>query len=353
MSAAAVCASGVRPGKAGSGASGPGKGGGNDDGQVHMLLLCVVFAFAMCAPARPPQLRIGVCKVCPPCAMLTGNLSRGMFRTNRVLSCAPTISMRGWPRTILTRACHRLARCPLSLSTMLLVHFYSRMCCHKRAAHPRRFAPLTQRRAQGRYGVDDEGGTKDVCSSSADSTGFSEEPSVSRSRSASQDAPRGSSAHSSESDERQSISNCAVRQQGSVRVHQDGGGLEMSCDDSAMIESDDGEYGDMEEEDDEDEDEEGDFELEEEEEEEEEEVLAQRDVIGPSFDEAKCEATTRSSEAHEARVLRIIDQCFPGMGMISFERMYRASRSVKCITRESLLQRDHMLLPAAVATKVD
>ena len=74
--------------------------------------------------------------------------------------------------------------------------------------------------------------------------------------------------------------------------------------------------------------------------------------IVPDFDANKFETTTCSSKAHEACLSRMLKACFPGLGVISFERLYRTSQPVKDITRESILMRDHILLPDAVATKV-
>jgi len=65
----------------------------------------------------------------------------------------------------------------------------------------------------------------------------------------------------------------------------------------------------------------------------------------------RSEASTRSSQAHEERLCRIVESFFPGCGIIAFERLYRASQAVDEVTRESILMRDHILLPKAIATK--
>lgn len=78
----------------------------------------------------------------------------------------------------------------------------------------------------------------------------------------------------------------------------------------------------------------------------------QHAVIAPDLNEQAFEASTRSSKEHEARVCRIVETCFPGHGLIAFERLYRSSWPVSCINRESLLLRDHLLLPKSVAAKV-
>jgi len=157
---------------------------------------------------------------------------------------------------------------------------------------------------QGQYGADEECVAKAVLSSAHDDAGFSEDPSVSRSRSTSEDV-----------------------------------------DASGILNSDDGVDGDMEEDD-------QDEEEDEREEEQEQEEPAQQICCVADFDEQKLEATTRWSKAHEARMCRVVEASFPGHGIICFERMYCTSRPVQDITRESLLSRDHILLPEFVASKV-
>ena len=127
-------------------------------------------------------------------------------------------------------------------------------------------------------------------------------------------------------------------------------------DDCTMILIDDGEDGDMDEENEE-----------EEEEPEEKEKVSSPLIYTPliytpqkeahakhnaSFDDQRFEATTRSSQAHDARVCSIIENCFAGAHIICFERLYRTTLSVQSITKESVLRCDHMLLPEPVATKV-
>ena len=80
--------------------------------------------------------------------------------------------------------------------------------------------------------------------------------------------------------------------------------------------------------------------------------VTQHAVVIPDFDEFTIEASTRSSKLHDERVSRIMEAFFPGHGMIALERLYRSSLPIDRITKESLLSRDHLLLPHSVAAKV-
>ena len=206
---------------------------------------------------------------------------------------------------------------------------------------------------QGQHcGVHEDCAAGGVYSSHDDASGFSEDPTVSRSRSTSEDAAGCRAMKMKGHAQHQGSSVCAERQSDAVEntCHADEEGSEVVEDDndSAMIESDecdDGDDGDMEEEDDEEEEDEM-------EEEEEQDDPEQQHVYMPDFDEFKLEATTRSSKEHEKRVCRIIETCFAGHGLIPFERLYRASQPLKDVTRDFLLQRDHILLAEPIASKV-
>jgi len=205
-----------------------------------------------------------------------------------------------------------------------------------------------------------------VLSSAHDDAGFSEDPSVSRSRSTSEDVGDSAGATRASLGYAQlqtSTSPMAGRQKKGVETMMgaaaprcdavmtcdaDAGGFsedDFDVDASGILNSDDGVDGDMEEDD-------QDEEEDEREEEQEQEEPAQQICCVADFDEQKLEATTRWSKAHEARMCRVVEASFPGHGIICFERMYCTSRPVQDITRESLLSRDHILLPEFVASKV-
>jgi len=217
---------------------------------------------------------------------------------------------------------------------------------------------------QGRYGVEDC--RRRFCSSLEDagfdedrSCGISEERSlsrshsVSRSRSTSQFASSSRGQSSDDEETKRKCSSFSVRQW--VRTQHEGKVEDDDSNDCTMNLIDDGdEYEDMDEEN-------------EEEEEEPEEKVSSPLIYAPliytphkeahakhtaSFDDQHFEATTRSSQAHDARVCSIIENCFAGAHIICFERLYRTTLSVQSITKESVLRCDHMLLPEPVATKV-
>lgn len=123
----------------------------------------------------------------------------------------------------------------------------------------------------------------------------------------------------------------------------EGAGDQSGEDDCSMIESDHGrEHGDL-----------GDDDMDEDEKmEEEEEGTVHKALQQSECELHRSEASTRSSQAHEERLCRIVETFFPGCGIIAFERLYRASQAVDEVTRESILMRDHILLPKAIATKV-
>ena len=203
---------------------------------------------------------------------------------------------------------------------------------------------------QGQYGGDGDHDEEGGNSSMNEETGLSEETSMGRSRSTSEDATGSNKSHS---EEKMAVHPQATKQ----RVKQRVSAVEAFCDaasDCVAVEgSDDGEDGDME--DDEFEEDEN---LDEEEEDDDDgdddddEHAAEHAVIVPDFDDVTFEASTRSSKEHDARVSRIVETCFPGHGIIAFERLYRSSWPISSITRESLLLRDHLLLPKSVAAKV-
>lgn len=214
----------------------------------------------------------------------------------------------------------------------------------------------------GQYGADEECVAKAVLAASHDDAGFSEDPSVSRSRSTSEDAGSDaagttraslgyaqlqSSTHQMAGEQKQA-KNFGAAPAASCDADADGlsGDDFDDIDEGGVMESDDGEDGDMEEDDEEEEEE-----MEDEQQQEAQEEPAQQTCCVADFDERKLEATTHWSKAHEARMCRVVETCFPGHGMICFERMYRTSRPVQEITRESLLLRDHILLPELVASK--
>ena len=228
---------------------------------------------------------------------------------------------------------------------------------------PRRVSPEGAVRGQGQYGADEECVAKAVLAASHDDAGFSEDPSVSRSRSTSEDAGSDaagttraslgyaqlqSSTHQMAGEQKQA-ENFGAAPAASCDADADGlsGDDFDDIDEGGVMESDDGEDGDMEEDDEEEEEE-----MEDEQQQEAQEEPAQQTCCVADFDERKLEATTHWSKAHEARMCRVVETCFPGHGMICFERMYRTSRPVQEITRESLLLRDHILLPELVASKV-
>ena len=199
---------------------------------------------------------------------------------------------------------------------------------------------------QGRYGGDGDHDEEGGNSSMNEETGLSEETSMGCSRSTSEDAIGSNKSHS---EEKIAVHQHATKQ----RVKQRVSAVEAFCDaasDGVAVEgSDDGEDGDME--DDEFEEDEN-LDEEEEDDEDDDEHAAEHAVIVPDFDDVTFEASTRSSKEHDARVSRIVETCFPGHGLIPFERLYRSSWPISSITGESLLLRDHLLLPKSVATKV-
>ena len=209
--------------------------------------------------------------------------------------------------------------------------------------------------SQGHSGADEDCCASCVLSSSH-TDGSSDDPGVARSRSTSEDAAGDSSASVQSAwcgHTLQKAPICAANRATAAKSSSlnDDDDPDMAASDDedyegvegfSIMESDDGDDGDLEEED---------------EEETEMEVVepepAQQVVhIVPDFDANKFETTTCSSKAHEACLSRMLKACFPGLGVISFERLYRTSQPVKDITRESILMRDHILLPDAVATKV-
>jgi hypothetical protein len=207
----------------------------------------------------------------------------------------------------------------------------------------------------GRYcsPLEDAGFDEDRSCGISEDRSLSSSHSVSRSRSTSQFASGRRGQSSDDEETKRQCSSFSVRQQW-VRTQQEGKVQDDDSDDCTMILIDDGEDGDMDEEN-------------EEEEEEPERKVSSPLIFTPliytphkeahakhnaSFDDQRFEATTRSSQAHDARVCSIIENCFAGAHIICFERLYRTTLSVQSITKESVLRCDHMLLPEPVATQV-
>jgi hypothetical protein len=207
-------------------------------------------------------------------------------------------------------------------------------------------------REQGPDGNCSGGGTGN--SSANDENGLSEETSIGRSRSTSADATVFSKSHSeSKAAVEQPASTSIVQGEPcrTVKVLNDDGTISIM--ENLSGSGSDFDMGDMESADEFDEDDShADAADDRSPSEPSAQQVTQHAVVIPDFDDITSEASTRSSKAHDERVSRIVEAFFPGHGIIALERLYRSSLPIDRITKESLLSRDHLLLPHSVAAKV-